>query len=306
MKNISTTLPFLFALLFSLSNCQNKHADKQAVAENTSEVQTEEKSKPAQLKKIWSSDPYLETSESVLYNPWDNTLFVSCIYGKPTDKDGNGLISKISVENGQTIQERFAKGLNAPKGMGLSPDTMTLYVTDIDRLVLIHARSGIVLKSYPIQGAKFLNDVFVDPQDSTVYFSDSETGKIHQLKGEAISVLAEVHAPNGITAYDDNTLLVLSFAGEEMYLIDKRSGKVSTKAKGIPNGDGIVPDGQGGFFASNWKGQVFHLDQDLHPTLLLDTRKEEIQAADIEYLPQRQLLLVPTFFKNGVTAYTYE
>ncbi len=306
MKKIPSACYLLLLTLIAFYSCQNKAQNQAKEKENTSTTQTEKQNTPPQLKKYWASDPYLETSESVLYNPWDNTLFVSCIYGKPTDKDGNGLIFKISIENGQTIQERFAKDLNAPKGMGLSPDTMTLYVTDIDRLVLVHARSGIILKSYPIQGAKFLNDVFVDPTDSTVYFSDTETGKIHRLKGEEISVLTRVKAPNGITAYNDSTLLVLSFAGQEMYLIDKRSGKVNTVPEGIPNGDGIVPDGQGGFFASDWSGQIFHLDQDLHPSLLLDTRKKEINAADIEYVPQQQLLLVPTFFKNDVTAYKYE
>ena len=30
---------------------------------------------------------------------------------------------------------------------------------------------------------------------------------------------------------------------------------------------------------------------------------DEIQSADITYIPEKQLLLVPTFFKNSVTAY---
>ncbi len=297
MKIFHFFLP-LAATLF-LFACQNTPSQ-------TDEADTQEQAavESSRLKKFWESDPYLETSESVLYNPWDNSLFVSCIYGSnPTEKDGNGLISKISIEDGQTMQERFAKGLHAPKGMGLSPDSMTLYVSDIDRLVAIHARSGNIIKEYPVEGAQFLNDVFVNAKDGTVYFSDTETGKIHRLRGEELSVLAEVKAPNGITAYDDSTLLVLSFAGENMFLINTSSGQVQTIEHGIPGGDGVVPDGNGHFFASNWNGQIYLLDQDLNPTLLLDTREQEVHAADIEYVPGRKLLLVPTFFKNSVVAY---
>ncbi|MBD3241028.1 MAG: hypothetical protein GF331_10620 [Chitinivibrionales bacterium] len=36
--------------------------------------------------------------------------------------------------------------------------------------------------------------------------------------------------------------------------------------------------------------------------LLLDTRKDKVNAADIEYIPDRQLLLVPTFFDDRVVA----
>ena len=308
MKNIITLFILILAMLWGTSSCQNQAA---ADAENGSTAENEQTQSSGpqalgdsiSLKKFWESDPYLETSESVLYAYWDSTLLVSCIYGKPTEKDGNGVISKISLENGQTIQERFTIGLNAPKGMGVSPDAKTLYVTDIDRLVAIHARSGTILKEYPVKGAKFLNDVFVDPRDSSVYFSDTETGYIHRLYQDEIAPIAQVKAPNGITSYSDSLLVVLSFAGNEMFLVNRISKEVRSISPGIPDGDGIVPDGQGGFFASAWSGQVYHLNHRLTPTLLLDTRDKEINAADIEYIPEQGLLLVPTFFKNSVTAY---
>jgi hypothetical protein len=39
-------------------------------------------------------------------------------------------------------------------------------------------------------------------------------------------------------------------------------------------------------------------------TVLLDTRADSVSAADIEYIASKNLLLVPTFFKNTVRAYT--
>ena len=48
---------------------------------------------------------------------------------------------------------------------------------------------------------------------------------------------------------------------------------------------------------------VHHIDSDWNKTLVLDTRKDSISAADIEYVKSKNLLLVPTFFKNTVVAY---
>jgi len=36
---------------------------------------------------------------------------------------------------------------------------------------------------------------------------------------------------------------------------------------------------------------------------LLDTTPQEINAADIDYIPSKNLLLVPTFFDDRVMAY---
>lgn len=41
-------------------------------------------------------------------------------------------------------------------------------------------------------------------------------------------------------------------------------------------------------------------------TLLLDTKAEESQTADIGLDPDRMIVYVPTFFKNKVVAYRLE
>jgi hypothetical protein len=38
---------------------------------------------------------------------------------------------------------------------------------------------------------------------------------------------------------------------------------------------------------------------------LIDTKEEKINAADIEYDAKTKTLYVPTFFANGVSAYTF-
>ncbi len=70
--------------------------------------------------------------------------------------------------------------------------------------------------------------------------------------------------------------------------------------------DGIVPEGKGNYFVSDWNGQVFHVNADGTKQQLLDTRSDKINAADIDYVTKRKLLIVPTFLKNKLVAYRWE
>jgi hypothetical protein len=48
---------------------------------------------------------------------------------------------------------------------------------------------------------------------------------------------------------------------------------------------------------------VHHISPEWKKTLVLDTRTDSVSAADIEYIQEKNLLLVPGFFKNKVMAY---
>src|SRR5918996_1943077 len=89
-----------------------------------------------QVQKLWETPAQLKTPESVLYEPTENVLFASSIDGKPDEKDGQGLISKVSPVNGTIIELNWITGLNAPKGMAVSNNNK-LYVSDITDLVEI-------------------------------------------------------------------------------------------------------------------------------------------------------------------------
>jgi len=45
------------------------------------------------------------------------------------------------------------------------------------------------------------------------------------------------------------------------------------------------------------------INPDKTRTSLLNTKSQQINTADCEYIIDKNLLLVPTFFKNGVIAY---
>ncbi len=77
----------------------------------------------------------LKTPELALPVPAEGFAYVSNVAGKPTDKDGNGFISKVSLADGKIIALEWAKGLDAPKGLALAGGK--LYASDIDKLVEI-------------------------------------------------------------------------------------------------------------------------------------------------------------------------
>jgi|ERR1044071_2215826 sugar lactone lactonase YvrE len=263
----------------------------------TKEQKTEVKTPSLTMK--WASDTTLTTCESVLYDQNADVLYVADIAGKPDSIDHVGYISKLGLD-GKVIDAQWVKGLNAPKGMGLANGK--LYVADINTLVEIDPATGTVTKSYPVEGAKFLNDVTTDGSGK-VYVSDSNTGTVSVLENGTISpYLTGIAGVNGLLS-DGNTFLVASFSGGTLNTVDG-SKQVVLKADSVENADGVEAVGDGGYLVSSWNGKVTYVAPDGTTTKLLDTTGEKNQsAADIEYIPSKKLLLVPTFFGNKVVAY---
>lgn len=121
---------------------------------------------------VWETDG-LKTPESARADLGGTFAYVANVNGEPTDKDGNGFISKVALKDGKIITLEWATGLNAPKGMGQFGDR--LYVSDIDQLVEIDTKTGEILKRYEAAGAKFLNDVAVDPSGQILLVTMSVT-----------------------------------------------------------------------------------------------------------------------------------
>ena len=262
-------------------------------------AQNEKPNLKPSLQKIWETPDLLTTCESVCYNNATKTIFVSCIDGNPTDKDGNGFISELSI-TGDIITLMWVTGLNAPKGMGIFGNK--LYVTDIDRIVEIDIETAMISKEYRVEGANFLNDITISPEGD-VYISDMSTAKIHRIKKgilETWFTSEEFINPNGLF-YEDKELLVGTRNGiYSIRIEDKRLWHLIKETGGI---DGLEADGKGSYIISDWQGKIQLVNIEKDPVLLLNTSDKGINAADIEYIPERKMLLVPTFSDNRVMAY---
>lgn len=281
-----------------LINCQSKQESTET--SDTTAVAVEEP--VASLEMQWETDTLMTTCESVLFNPGANVLYVANINGAPDGKDGNGFIATVALD-GSILNQKWAVGLDAPKGMGLSGGH--LYVTDLSRVVQIDTTSGKTVRSIPVSGAVFLNDITVD-DGGTVYVSDSRAGMIAKIEnGQAQIWMDSLAGPNGLLAVDGGLMTAL-WDEKTLNTINLESNEISPLADGIENPDGIEALGGGDFLVSSWNGMIHLVEQDGSKTLLLDTRAGEINAADIEYIEEKNLVLVPTFFKNKVVAYHLE
>ncbi|MCK5538751.1 MAG: hypothetical protein KAI79_18140, partial [Bacteroidales bacterium] len=57
------------------------------------------------------------------------------------------------------------------------------------------------------------------------------------------------------------------------------------------------------FLVSNWSGAVHIIEPEKDAVLIFDTTNDKINAADIDYIAEKNILLVPTFMDNRAMAY---
>ena len=285
MKSTTTLYLLAFVAIASLNiSCETKKTET-----------TTEATGPT-LSLLWESTDSLPTNESVLYDAESGLLYVSVIGGQdPQEKDGKGSIALLT-KDGDLLNRGWITGLNAPKGMAISEGK--LYVTDIDALLEIDLSTAKVIKSYPVPGAQFLNDVAA--HQGIIYFSDMNTGKVHALENGSISTLYEGHpALNGLAVDTDGSLYGLDASGLKKWNAD---GTTTLINGNVPDGDGLILLGDGFYLASRWIGEIW-LASDSTQTLLLDTKATQSNTADIGYNAAEKIVYVPTFYKNKVAAY---
>ena len=328
-RKLNTRIALLTALIAAfglVTGCQKKGAGKAGQAEPGHDEKAgpagdkkagpagDKKTGPAKDKKagparpagelasqLWSAGGF-KVPESVLYSAAGNFFYVSNINGKPTEKNGQGFISKLSME-GKVVALKWATGFNAPKGMGLHGNT--LYVTDIDRLHAVDTGTGKIKKTITVPTAKFLNDIAIGPKGE-VYVSDMQTGLVHVLAKGKLPVLVDVKSFKGANGMlmEGDAILVGTATGIVKVMPATRKAAMHVPVKGFGMIDGlkaIAPNDT--YIMSNWKGKTQIVNKAGKVTVVMDTSAKNIQSADFEYIAAKKMLLIPTFFNNRVVAY---
>jgi DNA-binding beta-propeller fold protein YncE len=257
--------------------------------------------KAQNLNLLWSTDSTLRTPESVFHDEKTGKIYVANIEGKGAwDKDGKGSISIITA-SGKILSPYWVTGLHAPKGMGMFQDF--LIVADVDSVVIIEPTRAQIVKKIYIEGAQALNDLTVDKRGN-IYVSDSKTKKIHVIDGLKLDVSLYVDGlkgPNGVL-FADRTLYYVD-AGGFYKVVGKDKQKVLI-VDGLEGGtDGIEQIDEENFLISGWSGTIYHVNLKGEKKLLLDTRGQQLSAADLGYDKKRKIVYVPTFYRNTVMAY---
>lgn len=250
---------------------------------------------------LWKTDTVFKTPESLIYDSVREFVYVANVNENPWEKDGNGFISRMDLD-GNIISPMWVSGFNGPKGMGIVGEV--LYVADIDELIEVNIITGEIVNRIAVEGAQALNDVSIGP-NGEVYFTDSGDNAVYRYRDGAVDLLVSdvKERPNGILALDKQILVVFS-GSHHLISIDNSDGTIREIVAGLGHADGIMETNKSGSYViSDWQGQLFYFSQESGLQNLLDTREDKINAADIWFIKDQSIILVPTFFDNRVMAY---
>jgi hypothetical protein len=102
----------------------------------------------------------------------------------------------------------------------------------------------------------------------------------------------------------DGERLLVSGGSMGLSSIDFKTKKLTVINGQIKSGDGIsFASFPGYYFASDFFGEIFMINPDGTGVSLINTKDQKSNTADLTYIPEINLLIVPTFDKNRVVAY---
>lgn len=255
---------------------------------------------------MWDTPTQLRTPESVLYDMQRDLLYVS-------NYNGN-FLSKVTL-NGHIEELSWVTGLSRPTGLVIYAER--LYVVDRNNLTKINPDTGEILERYPIGNSSFPNDIVFD--DCGVgYISDSGQGSTTAIfcfvEGRIEPWLSrtQFELPNGL-CIDGDTLIAYDqrlLALRAINIVDRTVRSIATFPTAINGiGDGIKIINTETYLVTAWGGPGFLVSKSGRITPIMDTNKlpplsgSQVNNADVEYLTESNLLLVPTYFDNRVIAY---
>ncbi|PLX22524.1 MAG: hypothetical protein C0599_06205 [Salinivirgaceae bacterium] len=267
--------------------------------EKKAQTQNVEQKVEYKAEKVWSTDHVFNVPESVCYDSDRDVLYIANIVGKPSEKDGEGFISRLSTK-GEVLDLEWVAGLDAPKGMGVYGEK--LYVTNVDELVEINITEGKENARYAIEGATFANDIAID-QHGNVFISGMQNGAVYKFDGQKVSEFLKqgtFNRPNGLFACKDKLYVGTS---DRVYAVDYKTADTATYIKNTDPVDGLEKVANDVFLKSDWQGRVHLVRPGMDKFELTNTIADTVNAADIEYIKDQSLMLVPTFFDNRIVAY---
>ncbi len=250
--------------------------------------------------------------ESAYWDQASNHWYVSNVaVGGPTDKDGQGWISRLDAA-GAVTEAKWVGGLNAPKGIRIHQGK--LYVSDIDELAVIDVKGAKLDRKVPCPGAVFLNDTAVDAKGN-VYVSDMLQNVIYLVKGgktcEVFLKSEKLEFPNGLLV-QEGTLVIAAWgpgmdpatwATKEpgrVLLLDLATKEVRPFGEGarIGNLDGLEPDGDG-YLVTDWAASKFFRVPAKGGAVLLQEGFKN--SADLGFNAETRRALVPEMGGGQVT-----
>ncbi|UCG53245.1 MAG: SMP-30/gluconolactonase/LRE family protein [Candidatus Latescibacterota bacterium] len=256
-----------------------------------------------EVKKTWQSSDDFLVPESAVYDAKRDVLYVTNydMYGRSIGADRQ-FVSKISAD-GQIEELKWVTGLIMPAGMIVSDEK--IYVVERGALAEIDIESREIANRYPFPQPGFPNDVTID-NAGNMYISDTRRHMIYKFAGgefEEWLSSGEIQRPNGLQVHGDK-LLVGNTGDNCLKSVDLASKEITTILRLEPGIiDGIKVGSDGNYIVSQWEGRVYRITPKGERTRLLDLTGSNINTADLDYIEEKNLLIIPTFVDNRILAY---
>jgi len=257
------------------------------------------------ITKLWETEKVFTIPESILWDPKREVIYVTNFdqmnMGNPNVFQ---FISKMSIE-GELLEMCWVDSLTNPLGMTIFNDQ--LYVVERKQIAVINLENGEIIKRIAVPESMFLNDIAID-KDGIIYLSDSRKNVIWKLTDGDVELWLsgdDVLDPNTMYMFDGK--LLFGNSGDSwLKSVDFSTKEIKNIAR-FPEGfiDGIRPDNKGNLLVSLWKGKIYRVTKEGEIALILNTENQGMYSADFEYIPEKELLIIPTFYGNLIQAYNY-
>lgn len=267
----------------------------------------------AEPTRLWEATGF-QQPESALPDTAAGIIYVSNVAGGPADRDGNGFISRLTLD-GKVTDEKWVTGLDAPKGLALADGK--LYVADLDHLVEIDVASGTIARRHKAEGARILNDVAADGE-GRIYTTDWPGNAIWRLAGGTFEKWLEsdqLNNPNGILVEGDKLVIAAWGTGMKadfsvetpghLLTVSLADKAVATLGSGTPVGnlDGLEPFDADTYLVSDWvAGKLFQISRSGEAKEVLSISQG---TADIGFVPATRTVIVPLMVDGKVAAYKF-
>lgn len=262
------------------------------------------------LEKAWETEPVFSTPESAVFDAKRDLIYISNFNTFPRDfESADDFISVLDLD-GNILKLKWISGLKAPTGITIYADQ--LYVVERDGISKYKIESGDFVEKIKIPSPGFLNDIAID-DDGVIYFTDTSPRKpeasiVYKCWEGAIDSVSDIpiNRSNGLL-YDRRSLLVGNSGDQSLKKIDLETKEVTNVAR-LDTGiiDGIKHFKNDYYIVTLWEGRIYLVKPGGEVNELLDLRGSNIKTADIEFIPELNLLVIPTFDNNRVIAYRME
>ncbi len=205
--------------------------------------------------------------ESVGYDAAEKVLYVSEFVSelKPAEKDGQGRISKVSLD-GKVLEQKFlptaGQVLNKPKGIWVKGNR--LWVTDIDVVWSFDTKTK-KGRSVALPGIQFANDPTI--VGNALFVSDNRADQLFRIEpADFLSMQGEPKVtcvwvgksinPNGLYPAHDGSLLIVGFKSPQeprgIYIMAAAGGDPKPLSAGLGRLDGLYQMASGTLLITDW------------------------------------------------------